>query len=151
MKTFLKWVSLTLLLALPLAGVAQSTVNQGQGQSSGSKPWAVKGAATGGATSTVSSSLNVGPGTIKTGAPNATVSTSAVSAAATGLTAGLCYRIACSAPVFFRTGTGTPVALTTDNAIFGPAVEKVCMQAADTAVAFIMAAGTGSCTVATLN
>jgi hypothetical protein len=151
MRTFLKWIPLILALALPLAGRAQSTVNQGQGQTAGAKPWAMKGASAGGSTSTLSASLTVGPGTIKTGAPNATVATSGVSAAATGLTPGQCYRVACTATTFFRTQQGGGPALTTDNPIFGPAVEKVCMQAADNAIAFINATGTGTCTVTVLN
>jgi hypothetical protein len=147
MKTFLKWIGIVALLALPIVGRAQTTVNQGQGQSSGSKPWVV----TIGGSSSAGGSVSVGPGKIQSGAPAATVSTSAVTAAATGLTAGGCFRVGCTAPTFFRTGTATPTALTTDNPIFGPAVEKVCLQSTDTAIAFIQASGTGVCTVSLLN
>ncbi len=84
-------------------------------------------------------------GYVKTGAPSFNTTTSTVSAAATGLTAGACYRMACTATVYFRSGTGTPTAVTTDNPLFGPSVEKVCLPATDTAIAFVTAAGTGTC------
>lgn len=85
------------------------------------------------------------PGYLKTGAPTATVAVSTVSAAATGLSASSCYRVACSVPLFYRSGTATPTALTTDNPFYGPAVEKVCVPSTDTALAFVTASGTGSC------
>ena len=88
---------------------------------------------------------NVRLGYVKTGAPTFSASASTVSAAATGLTAGACYRVACTATVYFRSGAGTPTALTTDNPFFGPAVEKVCLPSTDTALAFVTTAGTGTC------
>lgn len=84
-------------------------------------------------------------GTVVAGAPTWTVSASTVSAAATGLTVGTCYRVACNAPVFWRTGTATPTALTTDLPLYGPAVEKVCLTSTSTAIAFVTASGTGTC------
>lgn len=82
----------------------------------------------------------------KTGAPSFSLSVSAVSANVTGLTASACYRLACSGPVFWRTGTGTPTALTTDNPLYGPAVEALCLPSTDTVFAAITAAGTATCT-----
>lgn len=84
-------------------------------------------------------------GYVKTGAPSFSVSTSTVSAAATALTAGACYQVGCSTTTYFRTGTGTPTALTTDNPFFGPAIYRLCIPSTDTAVAFVTAAGTGTC------
>lgn len=91
------------------------------------------------------------PGYVKTGAPSATVAISTVSAAATGLTASACYRVACNTPCFYRSGAATPTALTSDNPIFGPAVEKICIPSTDTALAFVTASGTGSCGLALLS
>lgn len=84
-------------------------------------------------------------GTVAAGAPTWTVNVTAVSSATTGLTVATCYRVACNAPVFWRTGTGTPVALTTDLPLYGPAVEKVCLTATGTAIAFVTASGTATC------
>lgn len=91
------------------------------------------------------------PGYVKTGAPTATVAVSTTSAAATGLAASSCYRVACNTPCFYRSGSGTPTALTTDNPFYGPAVEKVCIPSTDTALAFVTASGTGSCGLALLS
>jgi hypothetical protein len=145
--SFVKWLGLIVALALAVPALAQTTVNQGQGQSSGSKPWVVSI----GGSSASGGSVSVGAGKIKSGAPTATVTTSAVSAAAIAITTGGCFRVACTATTFYRTGTATPTALTTDNPIFGPGVEKVCLQATDTALAFVQASGTGTCTVSLLN
>src|SRR5512147_1675298 len=135
-----------IIAAFASVATAQTVVNQGQGQATTSKPWRVTiaGSSTGGA-------VTVGPGAVKSGAPNATASTSAVSAATSALTAGGCYRVACTSTTYFRTGTGTPTALTTDNPIFGPAIEKVCLQSTDTVIAFVQSAGTGTCIVSLLN
>lgn len=81
------------------------------------------------------------------GAPAARVSISTGSAAATGLTAGAIYRVACSTDCFFRLGSGTPTAVTTDSAFFGPGVEYVTIPSGSTAIAFVTTAGTGFCTV----
>lgn len=85
------------------------------------------------------------PGYTRTGAPTATVALSTISAAATSLTASSCYRVACNTPCFYRSGSGTPTALTTDNPFYGPAVEKICIPSTDTALAFVTSSGTGSC------
>lgn len=84
-------------------------------------------------------------GFVKTGAPSFSVSISASSAAATGLTSGACYRVACSATAYFRSGPGTPTAVTTDNPFFGPSVEKICIPSTDSALAFVTSTGTGTC------
>jgi hypothetical protein len=101
------------------------------------------GTALGSATNPVVTNMRVGY--VKTGAPTFTAAVSTTSAAVTSLTAGGCYRITCSTTTSFRTGTGTPVALTTDSDLFGPSVEKVCLPATDTAIAFVTTAGTGTC------
>jgi hypothetical protein len=83
--------------------------------------------------------------TAPAGAPGFTLACSTSSAAVTGLTGGTCYRMTCSAPIAFRTGTGTPTALTTDADFFGPATENLCLPAASTAVACVTASGTATC------
>lgn len=92
-----------------------------------------------------STGLVTSDGTVVAGAPTWTVAATPVSASAAGLTAGTCYRVACNAPVFWRTGTGATTALTTDLPLYGPAVEKVCLTAAATTIAFVTAAGTATC------
>lgn len=127
---------LAVLALIPIASDAGTLVDQGAG-SVGQQPW--KFVLVPGLTSV---STN---GSVTAGAPLFNVSVSTVSAAATGLGVNTCYRVSCNATVTFRTGTGTPVALTTDGDIFGPAVEKICLVGTATAIAFIMASGTGTC------
>lgn len=85
------------------------------------------------------------------GAPAARVSISAVSAAATGLTAGVIYRVACSTDNFFRVGAGTPVAVVTDATFFGPGTEYLTLPTGSTGVAFITTAAAGFCTITALS
>lgn len=67
-----------------------------------------------------------------------TVSLSAnTSGAITGLTAGACGWVTCNAAAWFRTGTGTPTALLTDNDIPANTVINRCLPATHTAIAFI--------------
>lgn len=82
----------------------------------------------------------------KTGAPSFALAVTTSSAYTTGLTASGCYRVACSGTVYWRTGTGTPTALTSDNPLFGPVVESICLPATDTVLAAVTAAGTATCT-----
>ncbi len=82
----------------------------------------------------------------KTGAPSFSLAVTTTSAYVTGLTASSCYRVACTGTVFWRTGTGTPTALTTDNPFFGPVVESICLPSTDTVLAAITSAGTATCT-----
>lgn len=136
-------------VALLIAGfaglaMAQQAVSQGPGSTSGVFPWRVAITSSTGATVATAA---IGSGYITAGAPAATVSISTVTAAATGLTAGSCYRVACSVACFFRTGSGTPTALTSDASFFGPAVERICLKTGSTAIAFITATGTGTCSV----
>ena len=86
------------------------------------------------------------PGFVTTGAPSFSLAVSTTSAYATGLTASGCYRVACSGTVYWRTGTGTPTALTSDNPFFGPAVESLCLPSTDTVLAAVTQAGTATCT-----
>lgn len=135
------------LLALLLGGsaLAGTLVDQGSGTTT-TRPWRVTLTDSTGAPATLPS----GEVYIGTGAPAARVSVSIVSAAATGLTAGARYRIACDGPVFFRTGSGTPTAVTTDAIFYGPQVEYLALRTGDTAVAFITASGTATCTLSRL-
>lgn len=82
---------------------------------------------------------------VKTGAPSFSLAVSTSSAYVASLTASGCYRVACSGTVYWRTGTGTPTALTTDNPLYGPVVESICLPSTDTVFAAITAAGTATC------
>lgn len=143
----MRFSRLVLALALALFCVtadAQQVVNQGSGSTTGYRPWRVTTTtATGAALDQLSQAYT------SNGAPAARVATSTVSAAATGLTGGLVYRVACDSPVFYRTGTGTPTAVTTDS-LFLAGVEYLGLRSTDTAFAFITAAGTGVCTITRL-
>jgi len=81
------------------------------------------------------------------GPPVAGVSVSVVSASTPTLSGGTCYRVACTTTVFWRVGTLPLTALITDNPMFGPAVELICLRNGYNGVAFITAAGTGTCTL----
>lgn len=87
---------------------------------------------------------------VKTGAPSFSLAVSTTSAYAASLTAGGCYRVGCSGTVYWRTGTGTPTALTSDNPFFGPAVETICLPSTDTVLAAVTQAGTATCTATAL-
>lgn len=76
---------------------------------------------------------------------NASVSTA--SAAATGLAANACLRVVCNIDVHFRTGTGTPTAVTTDPLLPSKTIESRCLTSSHTALAFITDSGTGTCNV----
>lgn len=79
------------------------------------------------------------------------VAVSTTSAAATGLTAGSCLRISCgSSTAYYRTGSATPTAVTTDNELPSAAVERFCLRSTETAIAFILSSGTGTCRVSTV-
>ena len=136
-------VALTLAFALPAA--AQQVVNQGNGSNS-VVPWKTRVVTSTGTAVDVFGVRYFAT----TGAPAATLAVSTVSAAATGLTAGAIYRVTCDTTVRFRLGTGTPVALTTDSAFFGPATEYIGFPSTATAFAAITLAGTGTCTLLTL-
>jgi hypothetical protein len=84
------------------------------------------------------------------GPPLATVSVSTVSASATGLSGGACFRVACSAAVNFRVGTAPLTALTSDSILPSPWVERICLRNGYNAIAFVTAAGTATCTVLSL-
>lgn len=145
MLTRLRFIVAAVAVALACSVGAQTVVNQGSGSSSGTKAWRVTPVTSGGA-----ASEPLGQAFITTGAPAARVAISGTSAAATGLTAGARYRVACDTACFFRTGSGTPTALTTDAAFYGPAVEYLSLRTGDTAIAFITSAGTGVCTISRL-
>jgi hypothetical protein len=130
------------LFALP--ALAGTLVDQGSGTTT-TRPWRVTLTDATGTAADLS-----GAAYLATGAPAARVSVSAVSAAATGLTAGARYRVACDTTVYFRTGSGTPTAVTTDAPIYGPSVEYLALRTGDTGVAFITGAGTGTCVLSRL-
>jgi hypothetical protein len=138
MRTY-RLVFAAFLSIVAAAALAATPVDQGQG-STRVIPWRVT-------TTTSSGGAGTGTGYIAAGAPAANVSVSTLSAAATGLTAGAVYRVACNVPVFYRTGTGTPTALTSDAPLYGPAIDYVGLVGTSTAIAFVTAAGTGSCVV----
>ncbi len=81
------------------------------------------------------------------GAPISTVSVSTTSASTGTLSGATCYRVACSVTVFWRVGTLPLTALTSDNQFFGPATELICLRSGYNGIAFVTAAGTGTCTV----
>ncbi len=87
---------------------------------------------------------------VTNGPPIATVAVSTTSASATGLPGAACYRVACSAQVFFRVGVAPLTALTSDSILPSPWVERVCLRSGANAIAFIVATGTASCTVLSL-
>lgn len=128
------------LLALPAAGAAQVTTV-------GGKPTSTSATVPLKVTTDGSLALFGGAVFVKSGAPSFSVNAGVISTAATGLTAGTCYRLACaSGTVYWRTGSGTPTALLTDNPSFGPSVEgPICLPTTDTAFAFITASGTVAC------
>jgi hypothetical protein len=140
-------IALTLILTA-FAVDAQVLVVQGAGSTT-QRPWGVLVKDSNG---NVISSFGGGPsaGYTTAGAPAASVSISAASAVATGLTAGATYRVACTVSCFYRTGSGTPTALTSDSLFIGPAVEYIGLKTGSTAIAFITSAGTGTCTVTLL-
>jgi hypothetical protein len=130
--------------ALLLATVAVAApVDQGSGQPASLAPWRIA------ATTSTGKGVGTGTGYIAAGAPAATVAVSTSSNAAIGLTTGATYRVACNVPCFYRTGTGTPVALTSDAPLYGPAVDYIGLvpATAATAIAFVTASGTGTCVV----
>ena len=132
-------VALTLAFALPAA--AQQVVNQGNGSNS-FVPWKTRIVTSSGAAIDALPAIY-----LTTGAPAAVVAVSTVSAAATGLVAGATYRVACDTAVFFRIGAGTPVAVTTDAAFYGPAVEYIGFPSTATGFAAITLSGTGTCSL----
>ena len=132
-------VALTLAFALPAA--AQQVVNQGNGSNS-VVPWKARIVTSSGAAIDALPAIY-----LTTGAPAAVVAVSTVSAAATGLVAGATYRVACDTAVFFRIGAGTPVAVTTDAAFYGPAVEYIGFPSTATGFAAITLSGTGTCSL----
>ena len=133
-------VALTLAFALPAA--AQQVVNQGNGSNS-VVPWKTRVVTSTGTAVDVFGVRYFAT----TGAPAAVVAVSTVSAAATGLVAGATYRVACDTAVFFRIGAGTPVAVTTDAAFYGPAVEYIGFPSTATGFAAITLSGTGTCSL----
>jgi hypothetical protein len=122
--------------AVPIA-LAGSVVDQGAGAPR-QIPWRVSLSTPGGSAAT-SGAMILAPGV----PTNVAVST--VTAAATGLTAGQQYRLVCNADVFYRVGTGTPTAVTTDNDLPARVIEYVMLPAGMTAFAFITSTGTGVC------
>lgn len=72
-----------------------------------------------------------------------------VSGAVTGLTAGSCYQFTCGADFQYRTGTGTPTAVSTDSEGKAGVMYRQCLTnaAAHTAFAFISSSAT-TCKVA---
>jgi hypothetical protein len=143
----LKKIFLALAIIIPTIVLAGTLVDQGAGSQT-QRPWRVTPTDASGATTSPAGGPTAGYTTA--GAPAASVSISTVTAAATGLTAGATYRVACSVPCFYRTGSGTPTALTTDSLFVGPAVEYIGLKTGSTAIAFITSSGTGTCTVTRL-
>lgn len=84
------------------------------------------------------------------GPPISMVAVSTTSASTGTLAGAACYRVACSASVFFRVGTLPLTALTTDSILQTPPAERVCLRAGANGMAFIVATGTATCTVLSL-
>jgi hypothetical protein len=84
------------------------------------------------------------------GGPIATVAVSITSASATGLSGGACFRVSCSAQVFFRVGVAPVTALTSDSILPSPWVERVCLRNGYNSIAFIVATGTATCSILSL-
>lgn len=124
------------------AGAAQAAevVNQGAGSKAVS-PWRVTLTGAGGGNETAAAAIPYAAGV------PTNVSVSTTTAAATGLTAERAYRIVCSVDTYYRVGSGTPTALTTDNDLPARVIEYVKLPAATTAIAFITASGSGTCKV----
>jgi hypothetical protein len=89
---------------------------------------------------------------LTTGAPIYSVSVSTVSATASPLNGGACYRVACTvSPVYFRACVGTPCTAVSgsDSVLSTPPAERLCLRAGTTALAFV--AGTsGTCSILSL-
>ncbi len=83
------------------------------------------------------------------GAPISTVSVSTVSASTGALSGATCYRLSCSTAVFWRVGVLPLTAAVTDNYLAAGVVERLCLRASYNGIAFVTAAGTGTCTVNT--
>lgn len=129
------------VLAITTAAWAADVVNQGAG-SNAVTPWKVRLVTSTG--TAVDSVGLVGPA-ITAGAPAFNLAVSTTSTPTAALTAGATYRVACNGQVFFRTGAATPVAVTTDAPIYGPAVEYLTLATGSTMFAFVTASGTASC------
>jgi len=141
-RTIRNAILLTLAcLAIAVGAVARAAdvVNQGAG-SAAVTPWKVYMVAPGSSTAVGGSPF------VTAGAPAFILTVTSVSTPTPALTTGASYRVACNTQVFFRTGAATPVALTTDAPIFGPAVEYLALKTGSTMFAFITASGTATCT-----
>lgn len=88
-----------------------------------------------------------------TGSPSVPTDVTAAvstSAANTGLVGGSCIRFSCDSDVAYRTGSGTPTAVTTDNLLRKGDVEKFCIRKSESAIAFVSSVGTWHCRVSLL-
>lgn len=135
------FVILVVIVAVLSVGIATAAdiVNQGAG-SRAVTPWRVSLATPGG-------SAAMGTVPLAPGVPT-NVAASTISAAATGFTAGAILRIVCSIDTFYRVGSGTPTAVTTDNDLPARVIEYIMLPTGMTAIAFVTASGTGTCKVA---
>ncbi len=90
--------------------------------------------------------LTVGP-------PLFSVSVSTVSATASPLNGASCYRVSCTvSPVYFRACTGTPCTAVagSDSILSTPPAERVCLRVGTSALAFVVSAGSGTCSILSL-
>jgi len=137
-RVLLALAAVIAVAAVPVA-LAGSVVDQGAGAPR-QIPWRVSLATPGGSAAT-SGAMILAPGV------PTNVSVSGTTAAATGLTAGQQLRLICNADVFYRVGSGTPTAVTTDNDLPARVIEYIMLPTGMTAIAFITSGGTGICKV----
>lgn len=144
MKAFLVkyWPLFLLVTLLGTGAVAQSRTTADQGSPGKYGPWPVAIQQADGGFLTVNVAAGGGSVAYSPAVP-ATVSLSAsTSGAVTGITAGSDIVISCGAAASFRTGTGTPVAVSTDNDLPAGTLLRFRLKSTETAVAFISSSAT---------
>ncbi len=89
--------------------------------------------------------LTVGP-------PLFSIAVSTVSATASPLNGASCYRVSCTvSPVYFRAGVAPLTAVAgSDSILSTPPAERVCLRAGTSALAFVLSAGSGTCSILSL-
>ncbi len=90
---------------------------------------------------------------ITNGGPLFSVSVSTVSATASPLSGASCFRVSCTvSPVYFRACAGTPCTAVagTDSILSTPPAEKVCLRVGTSVLAFVVSAGSGTCSILSL-